>query len=50
MEVEYLIESSKFKGCDSRSENEYDEVSGDEDDEEKCDETIEAESFPESVL
>lgn len=34
LEVDYLIESNKFKGGDSRSENEYDEVSGDEDDEE----------------
>jgi hypothetical protein len=48
LEVEYLIESSRFVGNDARSESEYDEVfSSDEEYDEKNEESTEPEPSPE---
>lgn len=49
--MEYLIEAGRFVGNDSRSEEEYDEISEDEDGEEEYDvkgeESTEPEASPE---
>ena len=54
LEVEYLIESSRFAGNDTRTEYEYDELASDADDEEeeeeeevKNDESTDPEPSPE---
>ena len=46
LEVEYLIEVSRFAANNSMSESEYDEWSSDENEYEKIDETTEPEASP----
>jgi len=49
LEVEYLIESSRFVGKDARSESDYDELSESEEEIEKNYETTEPEASPEPL-
>ena len=50
-EVEYLLESIRFKNKDSRSESEYDEFSGSEDEEDEDEnESVEKSTSPEPDL
>jgi hypothetical protein len=49
LEIEHLIESSRFAGKDARSESDYDELSESDEEVEKIDDTTEPEASPEPL-